>query len=192
MVFERRKMARWFGPAGVVSAILAFALAAALIPYGPAPGVAGTADDAFLERMAGEWRGDGRVRERAGDARERVSCRMTASWSSSSGRLSMDFDCRGTDFEFSSSGFLNSLDRNSYISGLWRAGSYGQASVSGRRTGNLLSLELSSQDSRTGEEVLNSLSMQLSGDGSRLVNIITSEDRETRQRFTVLTLTLRK
>ncbi len=182
----------WVSKAGLLSCTLAVGLAVGVVLETVGPSFAGTADNEMLQRLVGEWRGNGRVRKSPDAERERVSCRMTATWDSSSERLSMDYDCRGTDFEFSSSGFLSSLDRNSYITGQWRAGGYGQASVSGRRTGTSLELELTTNDTRTGEDTLSSLSMELSGEGGQLTNTITSENRATRQPYTILSLTLSK
>jgi hypothetical protein len=158
-----------------------------------APLRAAASDDAFLKRIAGEWRGNGRVRVSAGAARERVSCQMTASWQDGSRRLSMNFDCRGVDFEFASSGFLTSLQQNNYIEGQWRGGGrVGQSTVIGRRNGNSVSLTVTSRDAHTGEQLTGTFTLRLSNSDNKLVNTIRGEDSDTGQQYTVLSLTMRR
>jgi hypothetical protein len=153
---------------------------------------AGIADDAFLQSIAGDWRGSGRARARIDAERERVNCRLEALWDEDWRRLSMNFDCRGIDFEFSSSGFLASLPRDTYLEGQWRGtGRVGQADVFGQRDGSALALTLTSRDERSGEETVSMLSIELSETGE-LVNVISAVDRTTQQEFDMLSLVMRR
>ncbi len=176
---------------GAAIAAVFMAVVAAGFWVAPQPAEAARADDAFLARMDGQWRGNGRVRPSPTAGRERVSCRMDASWNASGKRLKMNMKCKGVDVEFSSSGFLVALSRPNVYEGQWRAGGgIGQASVAGRRRGNSLTLTLTSRDPKSGESVRSTVVIRL-GNG-RITNIVRSVDPDTNRRFEVLSLTLRK
>lgn len=155
--------------------------------------VAGKADEAFLERLAGEWKGRGKLRPTATAKVEPVSCRMTASWDGSSRSLSLRMKCRGVDVNFSSSGFLQTLKRNNAVEGRWNGSNgIGNTSVFGKRSGDALNLTLTSQDAKSGETVTSRVSMRLTGGGRALSNSVTLQDRDTGKNFQVLSLSLKK
>ena len=152
------------------------------------------ADEAFLERLAGDWKGKGKLRPSATAKVEPVSCRMSASWDGSSSRsLSLSMKCRGVDVSFSSSGFLQTLKKNNAVEGRWNGtNGIGNTSVFGRRSGDALNLTLTSQDAKSGKTVTSSVSMRLTGGGRSLSNSVTSQDRDTGKNFQILSLSMKK
>lgn len=188
MITERKDWAR---PAPkrlvtVIALVLAFGLA-------PDKAIAGSADEAFLKSLAGEWKGRGKLRPSVSAKLEPVSCRMSANWDGGSKSLSLSMNCRGVDVKFSSSGFLQMLQKNNAVEGRWTGSNgIGKTSVFGRRSGNALSLTLTSQDVKSGDTVTSSVSMRLSGGGRALNNSVMSRDRDSGKNFQILSLSLKK
>lgn len=152
---------------------------------------AGTADEAFLKKLAGTWKGRGRLRPNATAKAEPVSCRMSATWSGKS--LSVNMNCRGVDVNFSSSGVLQPGKRNNAVQGRWSgAFGLGSANVFGSRNGNALSFSLSTKDRKSGRTVRSSVYMQLAGNGRRLSNSVNSQDGKTGRSFQLLSLAMKK
>ena len=168
---------------------------AIVLAPGLVPGTAhaGPGDDAFLENLAGEWKGKGKVKPTVSAKAESVSCRMKSTWDDGSSSLSINMKCRGVDFDFSSSGFLRTLKRDNVVEGRWSGtAGVGRTSVHGTRNGNTLKLTLTNQDAKSGKSVSGSVSMQLSGSGKALSNVVLAKDRDSGKNYKVLSLSMKK
>lgn len=154
---------------------------------------AGAADEAFLQKLVGSWKGRGKMRPNATAKAEPVSCRMSATWNGGAKSLSLNMNCRGVDVNFSSTGVLRPAQSGNTIQGnMSGALGFGGTSVYGRRSGNSLRLSMTTKDNETGRTIRSSVSLQLSGNGKLLSNSINSQDGKTGRTFRFLTLSMRK
>ncbi len=154
---------------------------------------AGVADEAFLQKLVGSWKGRGKMRPNATAKVEPVSCRMSATWNGGAKSLNLSMNCRGVDVNFSSSGVLKTAKANNAIRGNWSGAlGIGGASVLGRRSGNALSLSMTTKDRETGRTIRNKVYLQLSGNGQRLSNSVNSQDGKTGRTFKFLSLSMRR
>ena len=182
--------------AGMWRTLLALAVIVAVALASSVSGIsanAGSADEAFLQRLAGSWKGRGKMRPNSTAKLEPVSCRMSATWNGGSKSLRLSMNCRGVDVNFSSSGVLKTQGRNNVVLGSWSGAlGLGGANISGRRSGNALSLTMTTQDRKTGKPIRNSVYLRLSGNGQRLSNSVNSQDGKTGRTFRFLTLSMRR
>ena len=190
---KRHKSLRHLPVQGRHALRLAVLVAAMSIGAGSPPAVAGKADSSLLERLAGSWKGRGKLKPTPTAKSETVSCRMEGTWNAGSKSLSLDMSCKGVDVSFSSSGFLRVLQGRNAVEGRWNGGGgIGKTAVVGRWSGNSLSLTLTSSDIKSGTAVRSSVSLRLAGGGRKLSNSVTSRDRETGRNYQVLSLSMRK
>ena len=154
---------------------------------------AGAADEAFLQKLVGSWKGRGKMRPNATAKAEPVACRMSATWNGGSKSLSLNMNCRGVDVNFSSTGVLRTAQSGNAIQGnMSGALGFGGTSVYGRRSGNSLRLSMTTKDNETGKTIRSSVSLRLSGNGRLLSNSVNSQDGKTGRTFRFLTLSMRK
>lgn len=170
-------------------ALCAVLVSAGMVAFGSTANSVGadTANDAFLQSLAGSWKGKGRLKANSTAKVEPVSCRMNAAWSGSS--LNININCRGVDVSFSSSGVLKSGEPGNAVKGRWSGAlGIGSADVFGVRNGNALSFSVNTRDRETGKAVKSSVLLQLAG--NQLSNSVSSQDVQTGRRYQVLSLAM--
>lgn len=155
------------------------------------PAASGRSDEVFLQRLAGSWKGRGRLRPEVTAKVEPVACRLNATWNGGDRSLQMRMNCRGLDVTFTTTGILRTSQGSNIVQGNWR-GPKGGADVSGRRVGNALRLTMMSRDADTGRLVRSTLHLRLSGNGQMLSNSVHTQDGETGKTFRVLSLSMKK
>lgn len=154
---------------------------------------AGVADEAFLQKLAGSWKGRGKMRPNSTAKLEPVSCRMSATWNGGAKALNLSMNCRGVDVNFSSTGVLKTAQAKNAIRGRWSGAlGIGGTDVFGRRIGNSLSLTMTTKDDDTGRTIRSSVYLQLSGNGQLLSNSVNSQDGKTGRTFRFLSLSMRR
>jgi hypothetical protein len=187
---DRQSVAGLLRAAAGLIAVAAIVVASSV---GTTSAAAGAADDAFLQRLAGSWKGKGQMRPNSTAKVEPVSCRMSATWNGGAKSLRLSMNCRGIDVNFSSTSVLRTVQASNAIHGSWSGAlGIGGTSVSGRRSGNSLALSMTTKDKDTGRTIRSKVYLQLSGNGRLLSNSVSSQDGKTGATFRLLSLSMQK
>lgn len=173
-----------------IRSMTGIALAAGFVLAGLGePARANPKEAAFLKRLAGAWQGRGRLRRSLKDNTEPVSCRLDNKVEGLA--LKMSYNCLGFDLHFGSVGTLVFNPKDKSYRGVWYVtGQSGEATGRGRRTGNVLRLNMIGRHPKTGKPVKSIFKVRVSG--NTLVNEITAKDLDTGRNFKVLSIRLKR
>lgn len=161
---------------------LALALTGALALTAPAQ-----ADDGaeFLTKLGGAWAGSGSITTDAGAAPGATTCRLQGAPSGSS--ISITGKCDGAAKGANLAVILNWSDAQKSFAGTFQGGAEtGTASLSGRLSGNTLTMRVSSENGAT-----STLSLTLSG-ANRITLQVSGKDQKTGKPVNFVSLGLSK
>lgn len=167
------------------------AVAAALCLPWPAPA---RADDgtAFLERIAGEWRGRGTAKRTADAKTEAVACQLTTTLGAGSAKISNAGNCTTGQGKVKISGQLAYNAATGVFSGSWFDTAGGSADrASGRLSGSTLRMTARRYDEHTNQ--MSAAEIEISASGADSYELtVTQSDPAARTRFVVARMSFKR
>lgn len=170
---------------------LALALAAAFSLHWPLPA---HADDgtAFLERIAGKWRGRGTAKRSADAKTEAVACQLTTTLGAGSAKISNAGDCTTGQGKVKISGQLSYNAATATFSGSWFDTAGGSADrASGRLSGTTLTMTARRYDERTNAMTAAEIVISAAGADSYELTV-TQSDPAAGTRFVVARMSFKR